>query len=68
MFESNSHRREIATDIFVDTNKAHEIYQRWLKTTRPAPGPDNLRRPLWLLRAYKPDIEAYYMTGENPLS
>jgi len=47
-------------DIFVDTNKAHEVYQRWLKTTRPAPGPDNLRRPLWLLRAYQPDKEAYY--------
>ncbi len=48
-------------DVFVDTNKSHEVYQRWLKTTRPAPGPDNLRRPLWLLRAYKPAKEAYYL-------
>ena len=27
--------------------------------TRPAPGPDNLRRPLWLPRSYKPAAEAY---------
>ena len=46
-------------DIFVDTNKSHEVYKRWLKLTRPAPGPGNLRRPLWLLRAYKPAPEAY---------
>ncbi len=47
-------------DIFVDTDKAHEVYKRWLVSARPAPGPDNLRRPLWLLRAYKPAEEAYY--------
>src|SRR5713226_5431410 len=48
-------------DIFVDTNKAHEVYKRWLKMTRPAPGPGNLRRPLWLPRAYKPAPETYYL-------
>ena len=48
-------------DIFVDTNKAHEVYKRWLKMARPAPGPDNLRRPLWLPRSYKPAPEAYYI-------
>jgi anaerobic selenocysteine-containing dehydrogenase len=48
-------------DIFVDTNLAHEVYKRWLKLTRPAPGPGNLRRPLWLPRAYKPAQEAYYL-------
>ena len=52
-------------DIFVDTNKAHEVYKRWLKMTRPAPGPDNLRRPLWLLRAYRPATEAYYIKDEE---
>lgn len=46
-------------DIVVDTNKSHEVYKRWLGLARPAPGPDNLRRPLWLLRAYKPTPEAY---------
>jgi anaerobic selenocysteine-containing dehydrogenase len=48
-------------DIFVDTGKAHEVYKRWLQMTRPAPGPGNLRRPLWLPRAYKPAKEAYYL-------
>jgi anaerobic selenocysteine-containing dehydrogenase len=46
-------------DIFVDTQKAFQVYQEWLKQTRPAPGPNGLRRPLWLLRAVKPDAEAY---------
>ena len=49
-------------DVFVDTNKAHEVYKKWLLKTRPAPGPDNLRRPLWLPRSYKPAAEAYYLT------
>jgi hypothetical protein len=48
-------------DVFVDTEKAHEAYRRWLAMTRPAPGPGNLRRPLWLPRAYKPDPQSYRM-------
>jgi anaerobic selenocysteine-containing dehydrogenase len=48
-------------DVFVDTNKSHEVYKRWLSRTRPAPGPNNLRRPLWLPRSYKPAPEAYYL-------
>jgi hypothetical protein len=46
-------------DIFVDTDRAHEVYRRWLSLTRPAPGPGGLRRPLWLPRAFKPDPSAY---------
>jgi anaerobic selenocysteine-containing dehydrogenase len=46
-------------DIFVDTNKAHAIYKEWLAMTRPAPGPDNLRRPLWMPRPLKPDVAAF---------
>jgi anaerobic selenocysteine-containing dehydrogenase len=49
-------------DVFVDTNKAHEVYKRWIGMTRPGPGPGNLRRPLWLPRSYKPAPEAYYFT------
>jgi anaerobic selenocysteine-containing dehydrogenase len=49
-------------DIFVDTDKAHAVYKRWLEMTRPAPGPGGLRRPLWLLRSYKPDPEAYKLS------
>ena len=47
-------------DVWVDTNKSHEVYKRWLKMTRPAPGPDNLRRPLWFARALKPSEETFY--------
>jgi anaerobic selenocysteine-containing dehydrogenase len=48
-------------DVFGDTNKSHEFYKRWLSKTRSAPGPNNLRRPLWLPRSYKPAPEAYYL-------
>jgi anaerobic selenocysteine-containing dehydrogenase len=48
-------------DIFVDTNLAHEEYKRWLAQTRPAPGPGNLRRPLWIARVYRPAPEAFYI-------
>jgi anaerobic selenocysteine-containing dehydrogenase len=46
-------------DIFVDTNRSFEVYKQWLARARPAPGPGNLRRPLWLPRAFKPDASAY---------
>jgi len=51
-------------DVFVDTHKSHEVYKKWLLKTRPAPGPNNLRRPLWLPRSYKPAPAAYYF-NEN---
>ncbi len=46
-------------DVVVDTNKSMDIYREWLAMTRPAPGPDNLRRPLWLARAVRPSPKAY---------
>lgn len=52
-------------DIFVDTNKAHQVYKEWLALTRPAPGPDGLRRPLWMPRPVKPDAEAYKVTSDR---
>jgi hypothetical protein len=51
-------------DVFVDTNKSHEVFKRWLAATRPAPGPDGLRRPLWMARAYRPATAAFYMPHE----
>jgi hypothetical protein len=48
-------------DVFVDTAKSHEVYKRWLAKTRPAPGPDGLRRPLWLNRPLRPTLEAFYL-------
>ncbi len=50
-------------DIFVDTHRSFEVYREWLRLTRPAPGPGNLRRPLWLPRAFKPDVSAYRLDG-----
>ncbi len=47
-------------DIFVDTHKSMEVYRRWLELARPAPGPGNLRRPLWMKRALRPVDDAFY--------
>jgi len=48
-------------DVFVDTNKSFEVYKEWLKMTRPAPGPDGLRRPLWFNRPLRPVEEMYFI-------
>jgi len=42
-------------DIEVDTNRSMEVYRQWKALCRPAPGPDGLRRPLWLGRPVRPD-------------
>jgi anaerobic selenocysteine-containing dehydrogenase len=47
-------------DIFADTNRAHAVYLKWKALARPAPGPGNLRRPLWLPRVVRPADSAYY--------
>ncbi|MDA1001459.1 MAG: formate dehydrogenase, partial [bacterium] len=46
-------------DIHADTEKSFAHYKKWLEMTRPAPGPDGLRRPLWFLRPNRPRREAY---------
>jgi anaerobic selenocysteine-containing dehydrogenase len=46
-------------DIVVDTELAHEAYKEWMQKTRPAPGPDGLRRPLWFDRPLRPVADAY---------
>ncbi|NNE16630.1 MAG: formate dehydrogenase, partial [Saprospiraceae bacterium] len=52
-------------DIIVDTNKSMENYREWLKMTRPAPGPDGLRRPYWFKRPLKPAKETYFVDYKN---
>jgi anaerobic selenocysteine-containing dehydrogenase len=52
-------------DVFVDTNKSHQEYLSWLQMTRPAPGPGNLRRPLWMPRVYRPATEAFYIATKD---
>ena len=54
-----AHPDDRYADVSVDTVRAHTIYEEWLAKARPAPGPGGLRRPLWLLRPYKPDPSAY---------
>lgn len=51
-------------DVFVDTEKSFAIYKEWLAMTRPAPGPNNLRRPLWLNRPLRPIEEMFYVKDE----
>ena len=46
-------------DISVDTNASHERYKEWMALTRPAPGPDGTRRPMWFDRPLRPVPEAY---------
>jgi anaerobic selenocysteine-containing dehydrogenase len=48
-------------DVFADTAESMRVYREWLATTRPAPGPDGTRRPLWLVRAVKPATSAYQL-------
>jgi anaerobic selenocysteine-containing dehydrogenase len=48
-------------DIEVDTNRSMEVYRKWLALCRPAPGPDGLRRPLWLARPVRPSPETFYL-------
>jgi anaerobic selenocysteine-containing dehydrogenase len=46
-------------DVIVDTTRSHELYKEWLAQTRPAPGPNNLRRPLWFSRPVRPTDDSY---------
>lgn len=48
-------------DVLVDTAKSFEIYREWLKLARPAPGPNGLRRPLWMNRPLRPVEERFYL-------
>lgn len=56
-----AHAGDVYGDIFVDTNKSMEVYRKWLAMTRPAPGPNGLRRPLWMKRALRPSEETFYI-------
>jgi hypothetical protein len=40
------------------------VYKEWLALTRPAPGPDGLRRPLWFGRALRPTEEMFYIKDQ----
>jgi hypothetical protein len=52
-------------DVLVDTKRSHEIYKEWLEKTRPAPGPQGLRRPLWFARPVRPAQESYFIKEDE---
>lgn len=52
-------------DVYVDTKKSFAVYKEWLAKTRPAPGPDGLRRPLWLNRPVRPADSMFYLKKEG---
>ena len=59
-----AHAGDSYGDVFVDTNKSYEVYKKWLAMARPAPGPNGLRRPLWMKRALRPAEETFYVDKE----
>jgi hypothetical protein len=49
------HEGDRYCDVFVDTAKTYEVYKGWLAMTRPQlDRADGLRRPLWMIRPYRP--------------
>ncbi len=52
-------------EIEVDTEKAYQVFEKWLTLTRPAPGPGGLYRPYWMLRVLKPHPDAYIVPQEQ---
>ncbi len=54
------HHEDASGDVYVDTKKAHMVYQKWLAMIRPqTERPDGLRRPLWMIRLYRPGASAF---------
>ncbi len=46
-------------DVVVDTRKSTQVFEQWMELTKPGPGPDGTRRPMWLDRPVKPTPDAY---------
>ena len=57
-----AHAEDKYGDVFVDTEKSFAVYKEWLDLTRPGPGPNGLRRPLWLARPLRPAEEMFYIS------
>ncbi|MGH2510596.1 MAG: molybdopterin dinucleotide binding domain-containing protein, partial [Ktedonobacteraceae bacterium] len=57
---SAAHADDRYGDVFVEPRKAYQVYQEWMAMTRPQNGrPDGLRRPLWMIRPYRPTVKAF---------
>ena len=55
----HAHPEDQYGDVVVDTNRSYEVFREWLAMTKPGPGPDGTKRPMWLNRPNKPTPEAY---------
>ena len=60
-----AHAEDRYGDVFVDTEKSFQVYKDWLAKTRPAPGPNGLRRPLWMNRPLRPIEELFYLSDDK---
>ena len=57
----DAHTGDRYGDVFVDTCQAYQVYRAWLDMTRPQKErPDSLRRPLELIRPYRPATSAFH--------
>ncbi|GAC1581999.1 MAG: molybdopterin-dependent oxidoreductase [Ktedonobacteraceae bacterium] len=55
-----AHAGDRYADISVDPAKAQAVYEQWMAMTRPQTHrADGLRRPLWMLRPYRPANSAF---------
>jgi len=55
-----AHPEDSYGDVYVDTDRAYKVYQDWLAMTRPQTHrPDGLRRPLWMIRPYRPAASVF---------
>jgi len=56
---------DCAGDVVVDTARSTEVYCDWMLRTRSATGasPNGDRRPTWLIRPLRPDLDAYRIGG-----
>ncbi len=55
-----AHAEDCYGDVFVDRHKAQKVYEQWLAMTRPQrQRADHLRRPLWMIRPYRPAASAF---------
>jgi hypothetical protein len=50
-------------DVHVDFSRARAVYRKWLTLARPATG--ELRRPIWLFRPVKPQLDAYALPDDE---
>jgi hypothetical protein len=50
-------------DVHVDFARARAVYRKWLALARPASG--ELRRPIWLFRPVKPQLDAYALPEDE---